>query len=171
MAPGCTNNRGSLNVVTDRMPFCTNCGNQVSGADIFCASCGFRQTPTGPTTGKGFLDNISHKTAAMACYIPFIGWIPAIVVLASPRFQAERAVRFHAFQGLYLFVVWLIVDWVLEPFLRAVPGHGPMRGVAGLLHLTVFAAWIWMIIKTSQEQMYHLPIVGELAERSVAEQR
>jgi uncharacterized membrane protein len=28
-----------------------------------------------------------------------------------------------------------------------------------------------MIIKTAQEQIYHLPIVGELAERSLAEQR
>jgi uncharacterized membrane protein len=152
------------------MPFCTNCGNQVSSTDIFCAGCGFRQTATGSSAGRGLLDSISPKAAAMGCYIPFIGWIPAIVVLASPRFQTERAVRFHAFQGLYLFVVWLIVDWVLEPFLR-VAGPGPMRGVAGLMHLMVFAAWIWMIIKTSQQQMYHLPIVGELAERSVAEQR
>lgn len=107
----------------------------------------------------------------MACYIPWIGWIPAIVFLATPRFQANRLVRFHAFQGLYLFVAWLLVDRVVEPFLHALPGHGPLHAIAALLHLIVLAGWIWMIVKTSQDQVYHLPIVGELAERSLAEQR
>jgi uncharacterized membrane protein len=107
----------------------------------------------------------------MACYIPLLGWIAAIVILATARFQDNRTVRFHAFQGLYLFVVWLLVDWVLEPFFHMVPGPGAIRAVSSLLHMTVFVAWIWMIVKTSQEQMFHLPIVGELAERSVAEQR
>jgi uncharacterized membrane protein len=107
----------------------------------------------------------------MACYVPLLGWIAAIVILATRRFQDDRSVRFHAFQGLYLFVVWLLVDWVLQPFFAMVPGPGAVRTIAGLLHVAVFAAWIWMIIKTSQEQMFHLPIVGELAERSVAEQR
>lgn len=107
----------------------------------------------------------------MACYIPIVGWIAAIIVLATSRFQNDRGVRFHAFQGLYLFVVWLLVDWVLEPFVHMVPGPGAMKATTALLHVAIFAAWIWMIIKTSQEQMYRLPIVGELAERSVAEQR
>ncbi len=107
----------------------------------------------------------------MACYIPIVGWIAAIIVLATARFQDERAVRFHAFQGLYLFVVWLLVDWVLQPFAHMIPGSGPLRVTAGLLQVAVFGAWIWMIVKTSREQMFRLPIVGELAERSVAEQR
>ena len=107
----------------------------------------------------------------MSCYIPWVGWIPAIVFLALPRFQSNRQVRFHAFQGLYLFVAWLLVDIVLEPFLEAIPSPAPFPAVAALLHLAVFAAWVWMIIKTSQDQPYHLPVVGDLAERSLAEQR
>lgn len=108
----------------------------------------------------------------MLCYIPVLGWIPCIVVLATPRFRLERTVRFHAFQGLYLFVVWLLVDWVIMPFSHTLPGgRNPMRAMAGMLHVVVFGAWIWMIIKTAQEQMFRLPIVGELAERSLAEQQ
>jgi uncharacterized membrane protein len=107
----------------------------------------------------------------MACYVPLLGWIASIVVLATSRFQEDRAVRFHAFQGLYLFVAWLLVDWVLQPIFVSVPGPNPVRILSALLQVCVFAAWIWMIIKTSQEQMFRLPIVGELAERSVAEQR
>jgi uncharacterized membrane protein len=107
----------------------------------------------------------------MACYIPVVGWIAAIIVLASSRFQHDRSLRFHAFQGLYLFVVWLLVNWVLAPFVHMGPGPGAMQASLAVLRVAVFVAWIWMIIKTSQEQMYRLPIVGELAERSVAEQR
>ena len=29
--------------------------------------------------------------------------------------------------------------------------------------------WIFMIIKASQDEVYSLPVIGELAERSVAE--
>lgn len=107
----------------------------------------------------------------MLCYVPVMGWIASVVVLASPRFREDKVVRFHAFQGLYLFVVWLIINIVIEPALEAMPGPNPMRPMLGLMHAVLIGAWIWMIVKTAQEQIYHLPLVGELAERSVAEQR
>ena len=153
------------------MPFCTQCGSQVQPSDTFCAKCGTRQAVGAPPAGGDFLRKVSPRTASMLCYIPVLGWIPAVIVLASPRFRADRNVRFHAFQGLYLFVVWLIIDWVLAPFSHAMPRPNPMRAMTALMHVIVFAAWIWMIVKTAQEEAYHLPVVGDLAERSVAEQR
>jgi uncharacterized membrane protein len=107
----------------------------------------------------------------MLCYIPLFGWLGSILVLASNRFRRERDVRFHAFQGLYIFVVWLMIDWFIAPMI-SFGTHGPhTRVIKSLLELSIYGAWILMIIKTSQGQMYRLPIVGELAERSVAEQR
>ena len=153
------------------MPFCTQCGAQVQPADVFCSKCGMRQAAPGPVPRPDPVAGITPRTASMLCYVPIVGWIASIVVLASPKFRNERDVRFHAFQGLYLFVVWLLVDWVLQPIFVSMPRPNPVRILSGLLQVCVFAAWIWMIIKTSQEQMFHLPIVGELAERSVAEQR
>lgn len=109
----------------------------------------------------------------MLCYIPIVGWVASIVVLASPSFTRDRTLRFHAFQGIYLFVVWLLIQWVLEPIFRSVPdgGGGLLRFTVGILELAVFVAWIVMLVKTSQQQFYSLPFIGELAERSVAEQR
>jgi uncharacterized membrane protein len=153
------------------MPFCTQCGAQVQPADVFCSKCGMRQAAPGPVPRPDPLAGITPRTASMLCYVPIVGWIASIVVLASPKFRNERDVRFHAFQGLYLFVVWLLVDWVVAPFWHALPGgHSAFKSVAGILHMVVFGAWIWMILKTAQEQMVHLPIVGDLAERSLAEQ-
>src|SRR3954447_20939836 len=160
------------------MPFCTQCGNAVGPADTFCAKCGFRQRagdpPPKPFPGANSpLNDITPRAASMLCYIPVVGWIPAIFVLAAQRFQKDRTVRFHAFQGLYLFVIWLIVDWVVSPIVSFGPGSGfhEAKLIRSLLHMAVLAAWIFMIIKTSHEEMYHLPIVGELADRSVSEQR
>src|SRR3954454_15772870 len=112
------------------MPFCTNCGSQVGPADKFCATCGQRQDPAAWTApGPGFtpppprppgadpFSRISPRTASMLCYIPFAGWIAAIVVLASPQFREERLVRFNAFQGLYLFVAWLLIHNVVYPLI------------------------------------------------------
>ena len=137
----------------------------------------------GPATGPpplppaDFLGGVSDRNASLLCYIPWLGWIAAIIVLASARYKrdtaAAREVRFNAFQGLYLFVAWLIVDWVVSPALRfGMIGMGDsFHALEGLLRVAVLAAWIVMLVKVSHSEHYRLPIVGEMAERSVEEQR
>lgn len=120
------------------------------------------------------MTGISNRNAALLCYIPMVGWLAAIVVLASDRFRREAQVRFHAFQGLYLFVAWLMVEWVVSPALYVTDwgsGFAMHRIFANGLQLLIFAAWIFMLIKVSHNETYKLPIVGELAERSACEQR
>jgi uncharacterized membrane protein len=152
------------------MPFCTQCGTTVGGSDAYCANCGAQQPEVARQQGD-FLGSMRPNTAALLCYIPFVGWIAAIVVLASQRFRFDRDVRFHAFQGLYLFVAWLILDWGVGPFFAFVPRNVFHFSVAGMLKMVVMAAWIFMIIKASQGERYRLPVFGELAERSLTEQQ
>jgi uncharacterized membrane protein len=152
------------------MPYCCQCGQAVGNQDVFCAHCGNRQPDTKPATD--YLHGISSRTASLLCYIPIVGWVVSIVVLASVRFRGDAKVRFHAFQGLYLFVAWLIVDWVLSPLLGFQYWGPPFyKIVPVLMKVAVFGAWVFMIIKTAQDEMYKLPILGELAEKSVSEQR
>jgi uncharacterized membrane protein len=148
------------------MPFCCNCGQKVGPSDGFCAQCGAAQPQCSPVSD--YLYGISPRTASLLCYIPIVGWVVAIVVLASARFRHERQVRFNAFQGLYLFVAWLIADWVLRPVFNF---PGMSHAFSGLIEAVIFGAWIWMIIKTAHGELYKLPILGDLAEKSVAEQR
>ena len=159
------------------MPYCVQCGNQVRDVDRFCGVCGTPQVPAGSTASPSgpppdVLSAISARNASLICYIPMVGWVAAIVVLASTRFRHNPEVRFHAFQGLYLFVCWLIVDWVLSPFLMFPFGgdFGMRLFLPRLLKIAVFGLWIFMIVKISQGQSYRLPVLGELAERSVSEQ-
>ncbi|MGH9671725.1 MAG: DUF4870 domain-containing protein [Bryobacteraceae bacterium] len=134
----------------------------------FCGVCGARQTPTASSKASSFWANIDDRKASMLCYIPVVGWIPSIVVLASDKFREDRTVRFHAFQGLYLFVAWLIVDWAFGSMFSFGPRH---FGFEGMMKVGLVCVWVFMILKTSQRVLYRLPLVGELAERSLSEQR
>lgn len=156
------------------MPFCSQCGTSIRDADAFCGSCGARQTaaaPPGAWNANDFLHEISPRNAALLCYIPWIGWLASIVVLASARFRLDRETRFHAFQGLYLFVAWLVVDKALKPFLHMTDAFFVSFPLVAMLKIALFGASIFMIVKTSQNESFKLPFLGELAERSVAEQR
>jgi uncharacterized membrane protein len=154
------------------MAFCPQCGTSVGGRDQFCGRCGSQQP--GSPQAADFWSNLSPRNTAVLCYLPWVGWIAGIAVLASARFRAEARIRFHAFQGLYLFVAWLMIDWVVSPFFR-LPGIGfgaPFaRIIPGLLQVAVVGAWIFMLIKVTHDEDYRLPILGELADRSVSEQR
>jgi uncharacterized membrane protein len=106
--------------------------------------------------------------AAVLCYIPGIGWIASIIVLASDRFRRDQAVRFHAFQGLYLFVAWLMNAWVLRP-VSALMTPSLHVSLHSLVDLVLLAMSIFMMIKAAHDRPYALPLFGELAQRSVAE--
>jgi uncharacterized membrane protein len=155
------------------MPFCTRCGKNVNDRDVFCGTCGARQPIAASATDV--MNGITPRTASLLCYIPFVGWIAAIVVLATTRFRDNHIVRFHAFQGLYLFVAWLLVSLVVAPFFAigffTGGPHVPYFALSGLLKLVIFCTWIFMMVKVSHDENFKLPILGELAEKSVSEQR
>src|SRR5581483_5831220 len=147
------------------MPYCVQCGSSVGPADQFCGKCGSRQPIGAPGAAArpspDLMTGISNRNASLLCYIPMVGWLAAIVVLASERFRREARVRFHAFQGLYLFVAWLMVEWVVSRALYFSDWNGgfPMHRVMSKgLQVLIFAAWIFMLIKVSHDEDYRPPI-------------
>ena len=159
------------------MPFCTQCGQQVTDADVFCANCGspqagsarpFRAPTPPPVPSPDPLAGLSPRTASILCYIPTVGWIASIVVLAARKFRGDKIVRFHAFQGLYLFAAWLVVQWVVHPIVLTMPEN--FIRIDHILEGLILAVSIFMMVKTSHDDPYVLPIIGELAQRSASEQ-
>jgi uncharacterized membrane protein len=156
------------------MPFCSKCGTEVQAGDQFCGRCGSPQSPTAvppkpKTDSNDPFTGINSNTAAVLCYIPFLGWIASIYVLSAERFRKDNTVRFHAFQGLYLFVAWLIYDWVIEGVIDSIIDRSWVLTRAVRLGLT--ATWVFLMYKTSQREMFRVPVIGDLADQSVAEQR
>ena len=148
------------------MPFCTHCGTQVQSTAAFCQSCGYAQPGATAPTGSDPLSSLKPRNASILCYVPWVGWIMSLVILSTARFRTDRLVRFHAFQGLYLFVAWMIVHVALDPVMRV----SGLRRIIPILELGLLATWILMLVKTSANELIRLPIVGEMADRSVNEQ-
>jgi uncharacterized membrane protein len=152
------------------LPFCTQCGTGVDPAAAFCHNCGAPQ----PRPGQPFtdlLEGLSDRAAAILCYIPIFGVIPAIIFLASQKYRRNLRVRFNAFQALYLFVVWLIVSSAAPTLLfSGFPGSGLEHLLVGLLKLGLFVCWIYLLVKAAQQEEVRLPVIGDLAARSTTEQ-
>jgi uncharacterized membrane protein len=151
------------------MLFCSQCGNQV-GTTVHCTRCGAKQpvdyaTPPPTAAARDPLAALNPRTASILCYVPGIGWIASIIVLASDRFRHDRLVRFHGFQGLYLFVAWLLDDQVLRHLLERIPGFQLQHVVQAIL----LGMSIFMMVKAAHDEAYCLPLFGELAQKSVAE--
>lgn len=119
-----------------------------------------------PPLHANALAGLHPRTASVLCYVPGIGWILSIVLLASGRFRNDLTVRFHAFQGLYLFVAWLIADWVLRPAFYLLPWMH--FEIYRLVELALLGMSIFMMVKAGRNEAFALPIFGELAQRSAA---
>jgi uncharacterized membrane protein len=122
--------------------------------------------PHGPPNARDILAGIPPRTASIMCYIPGLGWIASIIVLAADRFRHNRAVRFHGFQGLYLFVAWLLEDQVMRPIFGRLPG----MHLHALVQALLLAASIFMMVKAAHDETYALPLFGELAQKSMTEE-
>jgi uncharacterized membrane protein len=172
------------------MPFCNQCGFEVRSGDPFCTNCGKAQSFARPSPadsvndGAAFrpatspnptidandpLASLSPQVVATLCYTPFLGWVMSIVVLASSRFRAAPLIRFHAFQGLYLTVGCLIYDWVVEAILYDVIPRFSV--ISRLVKLAYIAGSIFLMVKTNSGEVIRVPVISEIADRSVAEQR
>lgn len=154
------------------MPYCVQCGTQVTDQDQYCGRCGTRQAAAaGQSRPMDIAGGIDGRTAAILCYVPVVGWIASIFVLASSKFRHDNDTRFHAFQGLYLFVAYLLVDWVIGPAMRSSGAYLMGFSFGRLLKFALFCVSIFMVVKVSQREMFKLPILGEWADKSVSEQK
>ena len=158
------------------MAYCTHCGTQLGEGDRFCAKCGASQSATPPPvpdtqhptpdTGGASRPGLRPNVAALLCYIPGLGWIASVIFLSADPYRRNRYVRFHAMQGLFLSAIYLLTQWVFVPL------HGPFfpfhwLGFRGILKLAVLIAQIIGIVKTARNEDYRLPLLSELAEKSM----
>ena len=153
------------------MAFCAACGAPVEGR--FCAKCGAAvgaaappvyQPPAAPVVSAA---PMADNMASMLCYVPFVGFIIAIVFLVIAPYNRNRTVRFHAFQSIFLaiaaFVIRFCLFWVLA-FIH-IFGFLLLGTLATLIFLAFLALWIFMMVSAYQGKQILLPVIGPLAQQ------
>jgi uncharacterized membrane protein len=101
---------------------------------------------------------LDANIAGALCYFGlFVTGIFFLVVEKHSDF-----VRFHAMQSTLVFVGLFVLSFVV----RIVPLLGGL--VSALLYLSIIVVWVLGMLKAFQSERYKLPIVGDLAERQLA---
>lgn len=144
------------------MPFCAKCGANASEGAAFCPACG-AAIGGGPAPGPS-VTGISSNVGGLLTYIPFVGWMIAIVFLVIEPYKNDKFVRFHAFQSIFFSLVCLVVYWVLGVVLLPAGWVGlPLFWIWSLVRLAILACWIVLMYKAYNNERFMLPIIGPLA--------
>ncbi|MEX2598445.1 MAG: DUF4870 domain-containing protein [Dehalococcoidia bacterium] len=107
----------------------------------------------GEKTSLGLDQNI----ASLLCYL--LTWVTGIVFLIIEK--ENRTVRFHAMQSVATFIpLWVI--YIVAGFLPLIGSI--LELVVGLATLVL---WIVLMVFAFQGKDYHLPIVGDFAEKQI----
>ena len=151
------------------MAFCAKCGTQLAEGTSFCASCGTPvgaapgSPPTPAATGTGMSSNV----AGLLTYI--LGFITGIIFLVIEPYKNDKFVRFHAFQSIFLSVVWIgfrivwgyvVMGLIWSPF----SGLWALLGLISMLVSLLFlACTLFLMYKAYNNERFKLPIIGDLA--------
>jgi len=145
------------------MAFCPNCGSQIPAGATSCPACAGAAASGGGTVvataaPSGLTDNVAGALA-------YFTIIPAIIFLVLEPYNRKRFIRFHAFQCLFLFaaciaigIAFMIVGMIPVVNLLLIP-------ISVLVWLGVLVVVIICMLKAYQNQMFKLPVIGDMAEK------
>jgi uncharacterized membrane protein len=97
------------------------------------------------------------------------GFITGIIFLAIKPYNQDSFVRFHAFQSIFLSVVYIafFMAWGIVFGTLSVVNLGFLWSlmilVWSLVRLAFFLLWLFMIYKAYNNERFSLPIIGPLA--------
>jgi uncharacterized membrane protein len=103
----------------------------------------------------------ADRAVAAAAYLTLI---PAGVILFLPAFRSHRFVRFHAWQSVLLWGIFLVLTAVALLFSNFVDAMALL--LLGILaSLAMLFLWIVLTLKALLGERFELPLVGEWAGR------
>lgn len=141
---------------------------------------GMPGAPYGAPSGVTKIGNLTYNTAALLCYVPFMGvnFLSSIVFLVTePR--ESRLVRFHAIQSLSLMAATILgvfcigcCSGVMVPLMGsagndAAPVIGIVMLLLGLMQIGMLVVFlglhVWLMVKAYGNEMWKIPLLGNIA--------
>jgi uncharacterized membrane protein len=109
---------------------------------------------------------LSDNAAGGLAYITII---PAIVFLIVAPFKSSSYVRFHAWQSIFFFVAWAVVDILVGVVQNLVPSTVFLTlTVLQLVGLVFFVVLVIVFVSAFNGKRIKLPIIGGLAEKQAS---
>ena len=141
---------------------CANCGLDVIEGSAFCPSCGkpTLTTPTAPANGS-----LQPNIAGLLCYVA--GFVGAVAFLVVDPYKRNHFIRFHAFQSIFLSVVWVVLYVGIGVLTAIMPTAlwSVRLSLHTLLSLAIFLLWLFLMYEAYNNERFKLPVIGDLAER------
>jgi len=109
-------------------------------------------------TPSGLTDNAAGAIA-------YITFVPAIVFLVLPPYNASPYVRFHAWQSIFLNVAAVIISIAFSFLMVFFMFFGAffLLAISRLIWLLWFVLWLVCVLKALNGQRFKVPIIGDLA--------
>jgi uncharacterized membrane protein len=157
------------------MAFCPNCGTEASGA--YCPNCGTQMggaagsastgsASTGSASGYSPASGttvprsggLSQNAASALCYL--LGFITGIIFLVIAPYNQDRTVRFHAWQSIFLNIVFIALTIIL-------PAVGHLAGMAllSIVDLAGFVLWLYLLFSVFNGKQVRLPLIADWADK------
>ena len=160
------------------MAFCAKCGAQLNAGSGFCAACGAAVASqsvtssgaaTAPAQSSAGAPSAGMTNNVAGCLSYLVGWVTGLIFLVIEPYKNDKFVRFHAFQSIFLsiavFAIWigaLILSTILG-FITHGLGFFIMGPLMMLVWLGVVVAVVICMIKAYGNQVFKLPVIGDMA--------
>jgi len=96
--------------------------------------------------------------------LAYLTLVPAATLLFLPAFRSHRFVRFHAWQSILIWAVFLVLT-IVALFLSNIAAAMLFLLFGILASLAMFFLWVVLSVKAWQGERFELPLFGALAER------
>lgn len=115
----------------------------------------------GPKTSMGLDPNIAGALSYVC------GWLTGLVFFLAEK--DNNFVRFHALQSIITFGALTVLSVGLTILgMLPIPGTSVLSFVGHIgIMIVGFVAWVILMIKAYQGERFHLPFVGDMAEKNV----
>jgi uncharacterized membrane protein len=142
------------------MAFACSCGAVIPEGALYCPRCGKRVSLADDTKPASSTQDMAQNVAAVLSYFTFI---PAVIFLSLEPYSRNSFIRFHAWQSIFLSVFWVIVNFIFSVI--AVGGQFFIFEIKNLIDLLFFILWVLCLVKASQNQIFKIPFLGDLAQQ------
>jgi uncharacterized membrane protein len=134
---------------------CPHCETEMPAKAAFCPGCGWSMKP---------LSSDDRSLAAFVYFpLPF-PLLAAVVILLLPALRNRAYVRFHAWQSILLWGLFLVLTGIALLISNvAAPMALLLCGILSVLAMVFL--WIVLSLKAWQGERFELPLLGEWAAR------